>query len=408
MRHRIASLLLWAIALGTLLLNPNAASLAAEQPDASAAADAANAFAWDMFGQLRQEAGNLFFSPYSIHAALAMTSAGARSHTAEEMRDTLRLGGLPNDVHPALGALRSAVEADKDAPYELAVANALWGQAGFGFHNAFLDALERHYGAGLKRVDFEADPDGSRERVNAWVAEKTRDRIRDILPRSAVTRDTRLALANAIYFKGDWAEQFDEERTEEAPFHRAPGDEAEAPFMRQRRRFPYAETDSLQALALPYAGDGLEMVVLLPKEKDGLTGVEEALDSEELDGLFRRRRSAEVEVWLPRFTMTRQYSLKPTLEALGMRTAFTARADFTGISGDAPLKIDAAVHKAFVEVNEEGTEAAAATAVSIGIVSITVPTEPVVFRADRPFLFLVRHVPTGAILFMGRVADPTM
>ena len=269
----------------------------------------------------------------------------------------------------------------------------------------FLGLTGKHYGAGLREMDFAAAAEDARRTINAWVEEKTRDRIKDLIKPGVLNSMTRLVLTNAIYFKGDWARQFDEKATRQAPFWVAQEKKVDVPMRFQRARFKYAEMDSLQCLELPYVGEELSMVVLLPKERTGLDKLEASLNRENLQLWLGRMHKMKVSVHLPKFKMTREFQLGEMLQAMGMKDAFSPQwADFSGMNGKRDLFISAVIHKAFVDVNEEGTEAAAATAVGIQVTSIQ-PER--VFRADHPFLFLIRDTRSGVILFMGRVSDPS-
>ena len=365
-----------------------------------------NQFATDLYARLREEPGNLFFSPYSISTALAMTYAGARGDTAEQMAETLRFTAPNEDLHRAMGALVDALnKAGDDGPYELAVANALWAQSGYEFLDEYTDLVTESYRAGLQNVDFQQAAEQARQAINAWVEEQTNNRIKDLIPAGAIDPLTRLVLTNAIYFKGDWANQFDKDATRDRPFTLAGGDKTDVPMMYQKEDFRYAENEDCQVIELPYEGDDLSMLVLLPRTVGDLPALEAKLSPESLENWTRRMRRREVQLYLPRFTMTSEFSLSGTLAAMGMSDAFApGRADFSGMDGTRELFIQAVVHKAFVDVNEEGTEAAAATGVVVGVTSIGPP--PVVFRADHPFLFLIRDNETGSILFIGRVANP--
>ncbi|MFW6107551.1 MAG: serpin family protein [bacterium] len=369
--------------------------------------DANNAFALDLYARLcAAQDGDLFFSPFSISTALGMTYAGARGQTAAQMADTLGFAVPAERVHPAFRQLLDALaEGAKSGDYQLRVANALWGQEGYGFLDPFLELTRTHYGAGLRQVDFRADAEAARQVINRWVAERTEERIRELFPPGVLTSLTRLVLANAIYFKGQWARPFDPERTREEPFTLASGRKVAVPMMHQTARFAYAERPGLQVLGLPYEGGDLAMFVLLPAEPDGLAALERGLSGESLGETLGEARRREVVVALPKFRLTSRFGLAATLAAMGMERAFTDRADFSGINGRRDLFLQAVVHKAFVEVNEEGTEAAAATGVAVGVTSVAPRPKPV-FRADHPFLFLIRHRPTGAVLFLGRLARP--
>ena len=378
-----------------------AASTTAEGHNDLAAGN--TAFAVDLYHQLRGAEGNLFFSPYSISTALAMTYAGARGDTEAQMAQALHFALSQEELHPAFAALEghlAQIQAKGDIA--LHVANALWPQVGYAFLAAFLDLCQRCYGVTITPVDYATDPEAARQQINAWVEEKTRDKIKELLKPPHVPPLTTLILVNAIYFKGNWASQFDPEDTEDGPFDRLVGDAVGAPMMRQKARFGYRETDDLQVLELPYVGGDLSMLVLLPRERDGLPALEAALTVENLALWTQRLHATEVQVLLPRFKLSGEFDLGETLKAMGMVDAFDA-ADFSGMTGQRDLFISAVVHKAFVDVNEEGTEAAAATAVVMGRGFSFTP----VFEADHPFLFLLRENSTGSILFLGRVMDPT-
>lgn len=375
------------------------------------------AFACDLYAKLRATDGNLFLSPYSISTCLAMTREGAAGNTAVEMDRVLHFPG--SGLGTGLQGLETALAAplvrdgwDEDAKeipaYQIAVANRLFGQTGYAFRPAFLRQLDTVYGAGLEQLDIHANPVAARLRINGWVEEQTRDRIKDLLPEGNPTPDVRLVLVNAIYFKSSWDEPFQERATVDAPFHRADGSDVDAKLMRRTDRFPYAEDGDVQILEMPYRSNALSMLVVLPRTRDGLPAVEQRLTPAVLEGWIDGLGGRKVAVRFPRFEYTSSFDLTSTLGAMGMSDAFSAkRADFSLMTQKEPLFIGLVVHKAFVKVNEEGTEAAAATAVTMRASSAPRPVEPVPFTADRPFLFLIRHRATGAILFIGRVTDPS-
>jgi serpin B len=364
-------------------------------------------FGLSLYGQLPDASGNVFLSPHSISTALAMTWAGARGETARQMASALHLTGDGSAVHAASSNLagRLAAIGEKGA-VQLAVANSLWPQQGYAFLPEYLELARRYYGVTITPVDFARAPAAACKTINDWVEERTQRRIQDLLSPDMVDPLTRLVLVNAVYFKGRWEHPFPERGTRPGPFHRVSGAEVEAPFMHLRAAFPYAEDGDAQALELPYAGGELSMVILLPRQPDGLAGLEQRLDAASLAGWTNRLRRQEVDVAFPRFRLTSTFRLERTLQALGMRDAFDPRrADFTGMDGQPHgLYVGAAVHKAFVEVNEEGTEAAAATGLTVRLTSIAPPAP--VFRADHPFLFLIRERATGCLLFLGRLTDP--
>ncbi len=370
--------------------------------------DAVNRFALDFHARVRDREGNLFYSPYSLSTALAMTWAGADGRTAEQMAAVLHLADEREAVHAGYRDLTQLVnQAGQTEGVRIEVANALWGQQDYEFLQAFLQTLETHYNAGLERVDFARETEAARQRINRWVEEATDDLITDLLPEGTLSALTRLVLTNAIYFKGLWESPFDEEQTRDAPFFPEPDRSVEVPMMHQKARFGYAETADCLLLDMPYEGEELSMLVALPPEDSSLADLEARLTAERLQEWTEALRPREVNVFIPRFKVESTFSLAEELRGMGMGDAFDPRAaDFSGMSvEDDDLHISDVVHKAYVEVNEEGTEAAAATGVVVGITAVTDP--PPVFLADRPFLFLIRHRPTGVILFLGRVTDPT-
>jgi len=379
----------------------------AQAEDVAKVAEGCNRFAFDLYARLKGAEGNLFLSPYSISTALTMTYAGARGETADQMAKTLCLPASGGAIHVAYATLQKDLNATgAKGAFDLVVANRLWGQKGYKFLPDFLQLLDTSYSAGLEPLDFVADTEGSRKTINAWVERETRDKIKDLLKPGVLDAMTRLVLTNAIYFKGKWASEFDKKLTRDEDFFVTPETKVAAPLMRQTAEFGYFDGGEMHALELAYQGDRLAMVVLLPKSKDGIEGLEAALTPNMLEGTCAGLRRREVQVALPRFKTTAEFSLKDPLVAMGMADAFdSGRADFSGMSGKKDLFISAVVHKAFVDVNEEGTEAAAATGVVVGVMSM--PEPPPVFRADHPFLFLIRDTKTGAILFFGRILDPT-
>jgi serpin B len=380
--------------------------------DAAVVADAGNRFALSLYAKLRPEPGNLFFSPESISTALAMAATGARGQTFDQMVAALGLRPdqpiQPEWIARAFGAALAPLRADgPSSGYELAIANSLWGQKGYGFLPDYLAVLKADFGAGLQEVDFAADAEGARKTINAWADKETREKIKDLIPPGVLQPLTRLVLANAIYFKGEWVHKFKPIWTADIDFFVAADKKVTAPIMNQTARFQYADAGDFQALTLPYKGDRLAMMVLLPKKRDGLAEFEQAFSVERLAECLARMQWKDVRVWLPRLKMTRAFMLSKTLAAMGMPLAFqSGQADFSGANGGKePLWIAEVIHKAFVDVNEEGTEAAAATAVVAPGAKLETE-QPIAFRADHPFVFLIRDSKAGAILFMGRVASP--
>ncbi|HOX43474.1 MAG TPA: serpin family protein [Myxococcota bacterium] len=384
---------------------PAAPAPEALPPAGPEAAAANNAFAVDLFKKLVAEAkgGNVFFSPFSLESALGMTAAGARGATADEMAAVLHLAAAGPDPHAALAGLARALTGAKLEGGELKVANALWGQRGFGFQKAFLELVSSRYGGGLREVDFVKATEEARLAINAWVAEITAGRIKDLLAPGDVTAATALVLTNAIYFKGLWAAKFDPAATRPGNFKLASGQVAQVPLMSQSSKLGYAEPrPGLQLLELPYQGGELSMVVLLPA--GDAAGLAASLDAATLAGwLASLDASEKVDVSLPKWKLESRSDLGPVLASLGMKTAFGAGADFSGMGGaQGDLSISKVIHQANIEVDEEGTVAAAATAV----IMRKALSEYRAFHADRPFVYLLRHRPSGAILFLGLLSDP--
>ncbi len=368
-----------------------------------------NQFAADLYARLKdQSSENLFFSPHSIAAALAMTYSGAAGETQRQMAQVLHFSVPEPELHEAMARLRRSLLADEKKGYQLQVANRLWGQKGLDFLPEFLQTARKYYGAELAVLDFARDTEQARREINDWVEKQTEEKIKELIARGVLDPRTRLVLTNAIYFKGNWQEQFNEDATRDAPFHISGEREVTVPLMHQTERFGYRAADDMQILEMPYAEGELSMFVLLPKEIDGLPKLEKKLTQDNLDKWTAGLRRQKVRVFVPRFKMTSQFGLKDTLEALGMALAFDQRrADFSRMSSSESLYVSAVVHKAFVDVNEEGTEAAAATGVVMMPTMAPVkPEEPPTFRADHPFVFLIRDNQTGSILFLGRMTNP--
>jgi serine protease inhibitor len=383
--------------------------------DANAAATAGNAFSQDLYRRLCGQEGNLFFSPYSLSTAMALTYPGARGTTAAQMAGTLhwltsdrqKRPWSPAQLAQSLGSLiRDQGQRDGQGKVELAVANALWAQKDVTLLADFLRAVETGYGGGLHRVDFIGDCEAARMTINTWVEDQTRKQIQDLVPRGVLDPATRLVLTNAVYFKGGWAHPFVKERTQTRPFTSTAGKSPEVSLMTQTGRFAYAEANDLQVLEMPYAGEGLSMVILLPRRPDGLARVEKTLTAETIAAWLGDMKSREVRVFVPRFRLSGQFSLAEVLKSMGMTDAFSRQADFSGMTGRRDLYISAILHKAFVAVDEEGTEAAAATGMAMQLTSVVAPAKVVVFCANHPFVFLIRDRASGAILFMGRFVDP--
>jgi serpin B len=351
---------------------------------------------------------NTFFSPASIATALAMTSTGARGDTQRQMLEVLGFKDAnPDTLHQAFAELiKNANGAGGERGYQLSMANRLWGQKGFHFLPDFLNKTQKQYGAGLEELDFAHNSDAARQTINAWVEKQTADKIKELIKPGAIGPDSRLVLTNAIYFKGSWADPFKKEMTRDEAFQSAAEQKANVPMMHRSGRYRYAEDDAAQILELPYVNNEVSMVVVLPRKVDGLSQVEKSMDAKWLADLPGRLGPRQVQVALPRFKMRAEFELSKVLASMGMPLAFGPKADFSGMSTEEKLVIDAVIHQAYVDVNEEGTEAAAATAVTMRALAVHNPQPPVIFRADHPFAFMIRDVRSGAILFMGKVMNP--
>jgi serine protease inhibitor len=377
-------------------------------PETAAVVRGDTAFALDLYRQLAKADGNLFLSPYSISTALGMTYAGARGDTAEQMARTLHFPFGQDRLHPAYhGLIREVNGAGRPRKYQLQTANRLWGQKGYGFLPDFLKVVEANYGAGLKEVDFAGATEQARKAINAWVEGQTRDKIKDLLKPGILDADTRLVLTNAIYFKSAWNFPFRERATVKGDFHVTPEKKVTVPLMRGGYRTTYAKGKGFEVLQLPYENGDLSMVIFLPSKAGGLSAFEKRLTAENLETWTGEMSVHQVDVTLPRFKITAEFQLNDVLARLGMPDAFDPKkADFSGMTTRDKLFLSHVVHKAFVDVNEKGTEAAAATAVvAKGGGGRGFPRAT--FRADRPFVFLIREHRTGSILFLGRVVNPS-
>jgi serpin B len=368
-----------------------------------------NAFAFDLYRSLQTQDGNLVYSPYSISLALAMTYAGARGETESQMTQTLHF--LPQDqLHPTFNALdlqlaeRGKAQSEEETPLQLNIANAVWAEQTYPFLQSFLDTIALNYGAGIRLADFINQYETIRTEINNWVSDQTDDKIKDLIPEGVLDTNTRMALVNAIYFKADWLAPFNADSTQDAPFHLLDGSEVTAPMMNQDTFIPYAKGDGWQAIELAYQGETAAMDIIVPDE-GRFEEFESSLDYETASSILSSVQPASVTLALPKFKFESEFSLADQLKALGMPDAFEPhKADFSGMSDRNDLYISAVIHKAFVAVDEKGTEAAAATAVIVGVTSA--PLLDVTLTIDRPFVFLIRDIPTGQILFVGRVLNP--
>ena len=369
-----------------------------------------SAFAFELYKALREEEGNLFYSPYSISLALAMTYAGARDETAQQMADTLQFLLEQERLHPAFNwldaelAKRGEGAEGKDGEgFRLNIVNAIWGQKDYSFLSTFLDILAENYDAGLRILDFITETEKSRLTINDWVSDQTEGRIEDLIPQGAIDALTRLVLTNAIYFNAAWENPFDKKMTADGPFYLLDGGQVIVPLMKQTESFSYTEGEGYQAVELLYDGGELSMVILLP-EAGNFEPFEEGFQSQQISDIISGLQPTEVALTMPKFEFDSEFSLKDTFTEMGMPIAFSSSADFSGMTGNRELFISDVVHKAFVAVDEAGTEAAAATAVIMKLTAV--PEPPVEVTLDRPFIFLIRDIETGTILFIGRLVDP--
>ena len=364
-------------------------------------------FAVDLYRQLATEDGNLFFSPYSISTALAMTYGGARGETASEMAKTLHFNLPPDRLHTGFAELGKELRGDKSRKYSLHVANRLWGQKNFTFLPEFLKLTEDNYKARLKDVDFIGAAEEARQEINAWVEAQTNDKIKELIKPKILTADTRLVLTNAIYFKASWSRPFDPKNTKPGPFELATADKAkvQVPMMQRQIRTRFLTTDAFQAIEIPYRDDELSMLVFLPKMPGQLATFEKTLTGANLEAWQQKMSNYIVTLSMPKFKVTAEFQLNDQLKKMGMNLAFSPnKADFSGMTTEDRLFIKHILHKAFVDVNETGTEAAASTVVAMQRVSAS-PSNATL-NIDHPFVYLIRDNRTGSILFMGRVVDP--
>jgi serpin B len=375
----------------------------------SALVNGNSAFAFALYQQLKKNsAGNLFYSPYSISTALAMTYAGAIGDTGKQMGSALHFTLPQTQLHAAFNqlaldlAFRGQNEKGVNGKnFTLNIANALWGQQELTIQPAFLNILAQDYGAGLNLLDFKNSPEPSRVTINNWVSDQTNSRIKDLLPQGSINPGTRLVLTNAIYFDAAWQSPFTKDSTHNGTFNLLDGATVSVPIMSHEAGYSYVKGDSYQAVEMPYRGNEIAMDIIVP-DAGKFTSFESAMTADKVTGILGSLKSSFLVLSLPKFQFDSSFSLKDTLSALGMPVAFTDKADFSGITGKPDLFLSDVVHKAFVAVDEAGTEAAAAT----GVIMAGAAMPQNSLTIDRPFIFLIRDIPTGAILFVGRVLNP--
>jgi len=387
----------------------------AEQPAKKEIDGNSAAFCVDLYKQLAKKPGNHFFSPFSIVTALAMTSAGSAGATDAEMAAVLRLNPDPVKRHAECASWARMLNSANGALFkrpaggmEISTANSIWLATRLQFKKTFVEIAKNDYDAEVRAADFAGNSKKAVKDVNDWVENKTKGKIKDIVDVRAIPPDTALILANAIYFKADWASPFKNESTHDADFTLEGGEKIKAPLMSQTTSFNYVnrEAEGFAALEMPYKDGRMTMLVLLPHKIDGLAGLEKKLTGPLVIDTIESMKRERVMLYLPKFHAETEYQLADTLSAMGMKLAFTPSADFSGITDVKPTYISAVIHKAFVDVDEKGTEAAAATVVGIRAGSAAPPKPPAVFRADHPFIYFIRDTQTGQILFAGRMADP--
>jgi len=390
---------------------PRDTSPQTSQTDLANLVDGNSEFAFDLYQVLSDIDSNLFYSPYSISQALAMTYVGAQGETEKQMADTLKFILAQDDLHQAFNSLdlqlanRGEGAKGKDNEgFRLNIVNAIWGQKDYEFLSEFLDNLAENYGAGLRILDFIEETERSRITINNWISDQTEGRIEDLIPQGAIGVLTRLVLTNAIYFNAAWQYPFEKEATSDGIFHLLDGGEISVPMMEQTESFGYTEGDIYQTVELPYDGHELSMIVLLPKAGQ-FEVFENSMDYQMVKGILSELNKQEVNLTMPKFEFESEFSLKKTLSDMGMPLAFSSTADFSGMTGNRELTISEVIHKAFVSMDEAGTEAAAATAVIMELTAV--PEEPVAVTIDRPFIFLIHDIETGAILFIGRIVNPS-
>ena len=366
-------------------------------------ANSVNDFAWNLYAQFANESGNLFFSPFSISSALTLTSAGAKGATLEEMRLALRQSGTEEQIHGGMAQLVGQLEKrkEKEGGLELVVANRLWGPKDEAFVPTFLERIKTSYNSGVGAVDFIGDPDGSRLQINQWVSDVTRTRIKDLLKKSDVTPSTRLVITNAIYFKGDWALPFNSKLTKKGKFSVLDGGKVEVPFMSQMGRFAVGRGEDCHLVELPYQGGEFSMVILLPDKVDGIKALQSTVSAKNLDVWLGGMKKELLGISLPKFKFEWRGELQDPLKSMGMKLAMSPDADFSGMCSGGGVSISKVIHQAYVAVDEKGTEAAAATAVLTEWGGMKAS-----FLVNHPFLFVIRHRHTGALLFVGRVVNP--
>lgn len=379
-------------------------SISNAQP-ASYTATQANSFAIDLYKELIKSGDkNIFFSPISISLAMGMTYAGSDGETKAQVAKALYFPLDDKSFHKEMGSIQKSIAGKSTKGVEISLANQLWVDKSYKFDCSYLKLASKSYDAPVQLMNFRTKPDESRQEINRWVEQKTKNRIKDLLPSGSISDITTLVLTNAIYFKGQWANKFEESKTQDGDFTLLNGSKVKSRMMNANGKYKVYQGNDLKIIELPYVGDSFSMLVLLPNENSSIKSLEKGLQQKELNHFIDLMTDSDVRLSLPKFKFESGYELKPILSTLGMPIAFSNQADLSRMSGKKDLKIDEVFHKAFVEVSEEGTEAAAATAVVVVRKSFSIPID---FIANRPFLFIIRENASGNILFIGRMVNPT-
>jgi serine protease inhibitor len=367
-----------------------------------------NNFSFDLYHSLSAgSSSNLFYSPLSISSALAMTYAGANGETADQMQSTLHYGPQVDLFHSQYGAMIDSLSSKKGQDFKMNIANAIWVQDQFKLRNYFVETVKKDYNGEVRSMDFVNQPEASRDTINYWVEKKTAGKIQDLIPKGMIDDITRLILTNAVYFNAEWANKFNKRLTTEDNFYCFGNKIVKTDMMYQREHYPVSQTKDYTILEIPYEGYEYSMLILLPKENDGLIDLSKSLSADDIIAHDKNKKHEDVLVYFPKFKMETEYELKKSLSGMGMPLAFSANADFSNMTGGKDLMISSVIHKAFIDVDEEKTEAAAATAVVMKLTSMAPsPKAPLEFRADHPFLFIIRSRNDDAILFMGQLTNP--
>lgn len=367
-----------------------------------------NEFSFDLYHTLNAGSSvNIFYSPLSISSALAMTYAGAKGETAGQMQSTLHYGPQVDLFHSQYGAMIDSLSSKKGQDFKMTIANAIWVQDQFKLRNYYVETVRKDYNSEVRSMDFVNQPEASRDTINYWVEKKTAGKIQDLIPKGMIDDITRLILTNAVYFNAEWANKFNKRLTNEDNFYCLDNKVVRTDMMYQREHYPVSQTKDYTILEIPYEGYEYSMLILLPNENDGLTDLSKDLSADDIIAHDKDKKHQEVLVYFPKFKMETEYELKKALSGMGMPLAFSANADFSNMTGGKDLMISSVIHKAFIDVDEEKTEAAAATAVVMKLTSMAPsPKAPLEFRADHPFMFIIRSRNDNAILFMGQLTNP--